>query len=1043
MDKARKNFFIIFSLLVLFTLIGTYVFRDFQNEITNVPADFKDGKVLPSRRRYTESPFVFDAVANKNQELVFYDSKNLGLEGRADFTHRYILDADSKLKVVIRLKDREARPRVWLYDSESKLQDWDEIKYSEDILVYIKDIEVTDLYKLRVRFNYEDVLKITSYIETKKEKDSLALIREYYDKGLKVFELKMDEGQFANYLKLKKKQAKNLNRPLPKGLRWKPYPSPKGRVSARMRARDGSWSLISLGLAGRNEAHLVEDSILSSLDIKIVSGGLIYGLKKFKLYSLQSKNYMRDFLFESTLKDQGMFFPRQDIVKVVINGKDYGYMELLEGVDSAVFEYSRRQEGSVIGYSSDALLSSINNNALVEKDEFKKIKSLGKDSLYQNSFSKNLCDDSVINALAFALGIGGFHGLGQSDIRFHRNNRKDCIETMIRDTDSGLPLIIKNNKLIFSSIFVHLAHFYSAWRPIVATLSSNFVILKSNGNTQNDQNFYHWNATPVLLNYLSEEKNFNAVLDYTKLWDQDWMKAKQINRFKNLAELFRLKDHQLSKEQLKPISMSLSKGIGIIKQMPKFYDKTATIDPYTINLKNHIEQASEGRIKVSNFELKTLNWRNQQINSFSKELKEQNKLYMGEPLAYKNLVKFLYRKETEDKSYLFFITRNLYRSQQYNLKLHLKDSNEVYRPYSFYKTGSINRTADKYDIALDKLYSNEAIDILVFELPKGAENQYLVPEIEGSATYWGIREYLILPIDETLNQVKPNFNKLPSSELFYIRAKTIIPRQSNLEINESIYIPKDYTLVIKADQVFSFREGTCIQVWGELDVSNNAHLHMKSQSDSWQGAHFHDITKLQNITVDDLGTGEYGVECFEREYSGGFSIFDSNLEFNNITVTKSKVEDSIHFLRSEVQMENIFVQDAQSDAIDADFCVINANNLTLLSSGSDGLDVSGTYANVRNSNFSGHKDKGVSLGENSYAEIYNSLFSDNYYGIAVKDSSAIDLMDNDFKNNKYGVVYYSKKAYFSIPLLNEKEILLKNNFEADQTKIKNLKFNPK
>jgi len=67
----------------------------------------------------------------------------------------------------------------------------------------------------------------------------------------------------------------------------------------------------------------------------------------------------------------------------------------------------------------------------------------------------------------------------------------------------------------------------------------------------------------------------------------------------------------------------------------------------------------------------------------------------------------------------------------------------------------------------------------------------------------------------------------------------------------------------------------------------------------------------------------------------------------DVKISHAMVEDALHFLRSQVILDNVEIQDTQSDAIVADFSVLQINGLVVTAAGvlgdvgGDGLDVSG------------------------------------------------------------------------------------------------------
>ncbi|MCK5633319.1 hypothetical protein KAH94_06190, partial [bacterium] len=73
----------------------------------------------------------------------------------------------------------------------------------------------------------------------------------------------------------------------------------------------------------------------------------------------------------------------------------------------------------------------------------------------------------------------------------------------------------------------------------------------------------------------------------------------------------------------------------------------------------------------------------------------------------------------------------------------------------------------------------------------------------------------------------------------------------------------------------------------------------------------------------------------------------------------------------------------------------------------------------------------ISIGEKSWAVVYNNTIEENNMGSAVKDTSTVFFIKNIFKNNSIAIAAYQKKQLFN----EAKFYIYENGFEGNNDKI--------
>ena len=139
----------------------------------------------------------------------------------------------------------------------------------------------------------------------------------------------------------------------------------------------------------------------------------------------------------------------------------------------------------------------------------------------------------------------------------------------------------------------------------------------------------------------------------------------------------------------------------------------------------------------------------------------------------------------------------------------------------------------------------------------------------------------------------------------------------------------------------------------------------------------------------------------ETNLTGCLTFIDTRVNNINVYSKNLNCEDSINFIRTFGEIDNIEIYDSLSDGLDMDFSKININNLKILNSKNDCADFSyGTYT-INRVEVKNCGDKGLSVGEKSTVKIktFNSTYSS--YGVVSKDSSKTTIADAKISNVKF------------------------------------------
>ncbi|WP_269623187.1 CotH kinase family protein [Prochlorococcus marinus] len=155
---------------------------------------------------------------------------------------------------------------------------------------------------------------------------------------------------------------------------------------------------------------------------------------------------------------------------------------------------------------------------------------------------------------------------------------------------------------------------------------------------------------------------------------------------------------------------------------------------------------------------------------------------------------------------------------------------------------------------------------------------------------------------------------------------------------------------------------------------------------------------------------------------GSINFIESRLKLKDLKVFNSNSEDSVNFINSNIDIENITVEDAKSDAIDSDYSTFKIGKIICNRIGNDCLDLSFSKGYVKNLIANAIGDKALSIGESSNISLEDVEVKTSEIGIVSKDSSSLEIKNYKYTGVKLPIAAYIKKAEFSSPSIEVERI---------------------
>ncbi len=1042
----KKRIFLLLTAILIISLFATPLFIMLgmhssiaKDEVRNI----KLGTLLAASDPYRLSPFAVDLILDgkSNSTSVLYkkpaDTLKSNVTNTSEFTRIYLQNSGKLiLSYFLNFPKNEKRtPRVFIYNDLFQLSHASKNSNSKLIKnVFQVEFDLQPgLYKIKHLFDSSSLQQVTINFEINKQ--SNLSFKEYVQKNIKSIHIDILPGQLTKLNELR--MARKLNwASLPKGDWSKRYlPSLKESLQARVRTPNGDWSVVELRLSGRNQAHF-SNNVLPSLDVKVVAGELPYGLRRFKLYTLASKTDGLDMFLEQLIGDILPPMYRQDIVRILLNGKFVGYSQLWENVDTHFFEYAQRIQGPILGFDMNSLIANRGHSWFISKSSYKKTSyPININQIPGTlSFSKQICPGEMEKLLSFGMYYVGLHGFG-ADTRFHVNNRQNCITPLFKDINSGFmamsnasPNLFVNHP--FFSGLISLSVLTPSWRPYVPTYASYFVFRESEEKDK-QQGFFWWTFTPPILNTSLLESSDANLLNGLNHWYGKTHQERAKKRKSNFLLAVTTLQGEIKKKISKAISSIVTVENAIIKEEWKgmFLHNEKCLNTASY-LQNAIQKSSKGVTFPTCKELSKLHWRNKRLMKWAddvsllKQLPKDNSKIFTKNYDAQSLT-FLYQRFTKKYGHLFFVQRNCKATCKGKLLLKDDQNNIFHEASNIYETGFFSPSLKLTNIFINDIKSNERIRIHYFKIPRKNTYTHLIPQYKGIGHYIGSHGLALPPIEPPAKSINI---AAPLEKYFLIKDNILIWKLSppEITINDTIIIPKGYTWKIADRLEIAFSKKGCLEVRGQLAIHSKAKLILGDTGKGWSGIHFQNSPdqNISGLIIENVGYQEETVVCNHRNYTGGVSIFESKIQFDKLHISNNQTEDALHLLNSQITLKNSTIKNSKSDAIDVDFSAIIINGSLIDNAGTDtniggdGLDLSGSLGLLNSITIINSTDKNISVGENSIVNLTNSLLSHGEFGVALKDSSIINIQKTKIEASNIGIAVYSKKPYYRKPTFN-------------------------
>ncbi len=249
-------------------------------------------------------------------------------------------------------------------------------------------------------------------------------------------------------------------------------------------------------------------------------------------------------------------------------------------------------------------------------------------------------------------------------------------------------------------------------------------------------------------------------------------------------------------------------------------------------------------------------------------------------------------------------------------------------------------------------------------------------------------------------------------QLYQLKGNTLTIKQGDYILDELIYVPERIEVKIEAGVSIDFIKQGGLIVNDNIVMKGRSEkeIELFSSDSSAQG-----ITILKADTVIIEHTSISGFNTLDYNgwtLTGALTIYESEVIINHLRIKDNECEDALNIIRSNFEINDLYIANTASDGFDADFCTGIFKNAHFSNTGNDCIDFSGSNVFAQSIEIENSGDKGISGGEQSTLRLEDVKINGALMGIASKDSSTIIVKNMSIKNTAIGVAAFQKKSEY-------------------------------
>ena len=270
--------------------------------------------------------------------------------------------------------------------------------------------------------------------------------------------------------------------------------------------------------------------------------------------------------------------------------------------------------------------------------------------------------------------------------------------------------------------------------------------------------------------------------------------------------------------------------------------------------------------------------------------------------------------------------------------------------------------------------------------------------------------------------------------------RSLLVQRGSWPVEGLIIVPEGYKLVVPAGSTLTFETDGGIISHGALMFQGTEQAPVvfrgtpapgSTEDPTWRGLVVLNAPEPSVWThTKILGTADFRTSKWEL--TGGVTFYQSDVRMDYCLLSGHRGEDALNIIRSEFTLKDVHIANTASDAFDADFSNGRVESGLFenigTAGGGDGIDVSGSEVSVVGTRFRNVSDKALSVGERSRLTATKVTIENVGTGAASKDGSHLVIEDSSIQSSRIaGLLAYIKKPEYEPATIEAENIIFRAN----------------
>jgi hypothetical protein len=245
------------------------------------------------------------------------------------------------------------------------------------------------------------------------------------------------------------------------------------------------------------------------------------------------------------------------------------------------------------------------------------------------------------------------------------------------------------------------------------------------------------------------------------------------------------------------------------------------------------------------------------------------------------------------------------------------------------------------------------------------------------------------------------------------RGNKLFIEQGSHIIDHPVIIPSGYTVIFEPGTNLDFINGALFISYSPLKMIGTPAEKITITSSDYTANGFtilqaNQLSVLNHVIFENLNTLDYKGWTL----TGAVTFYESDVDINNTLFYRNQCEDALNTIRADFSVSTTEFDNIYGDAFDSDFCEGTVSNCLFTNIANDAIDFSGSKILIKDTEIIEAKDKGISGGEESYLEVYNTHVLRSNIGFASKDLSMVKVFNSSVVDCNYGILLLVKKPEY-------------------------------